>query len=261
MFTSIFETMQNNQALNLNLMRTGDKLVVCFQPLASNTSDATGSNLTPLVITGTPAELDARFISAIRTPLKQRFEMLVNLDEFKKSTQKAQQKASAKNQVSVEEGSASTNSTSKKSKKDEQIEEAEKLVKANNLPGAYAIYKKLYEQDKTDSKIANRMHELWALMSQKTMFPEEETIVPQIPDTTSVIPPVVDNVETVPVENEEPQEDMFAKLLNPEKVGESAQVVETVKPVAVPPGVDPEQYQKFLQYQEFMKSQQVAETI
>lgn len=262
MFTSIFDIMQDNQALNLNLMRTGGKLVVCFQPLASGTSDATGNDLTPLVITATPAELDAGFITAIRTPLQERFEMLVNLEEFKKSTQKAQPKAGTKSTVTVEGGSTATNAAPKKSKKDEQVEEAEKQVKANNLPGAYAIYKKLYEQDKTDARIGNRMHELWAKMSQRTMFPAETAeTVEEKPGLQPVGSPVVEEPKAPAPETKEPEEDMFAQLLNPVKAEESTLVKEAAGPNPVPPGVDPEEYRKFLEYQEFVKTQQVAETV
>lgn len=261
MFTSIFDIMQDNQALSLNLMRSGAKLVVCFQPLASNTSDATGNNLTPLVITATPAELDAGFITAIRTPLQERFEMLVNLEEFKKSTQKAQSKTGTKDTVTVSGSSVSTSTAPKKSKKEEQVEEAEKLLKANNLPGAYGIYKKLYEQDKTDVKVGNRMHEIWARMSQKTMFPvENTTVIEETPNTQPEIIPITQPEVVVPAEKE-PEVDMFAQFLNPAKVENPTLVKEEIKPSPVPPGVDPEQYQKFLQYQEFMKTQQVAENV
>ena len=54
---------------------------------------------------------------------------------------------------------------------------------------------------------------------------------------------------------------MFAQFLNPSKVENQAPVKDEIKPNPVPPGVDPEQYLKFLQYQEFMKAQQVTETV
>lgn len=264
MFTSIFNVMQENQALNLNLMRTGEKLVVCFQPLATNTSEATGSNLTPLVITATPEELDADFISAICSPLQERFSMLVNMEEFKKSTQKAQPKTPVKNTVTVDEGGSSEKiAAPKKSRKEEQIEEAEKLFKAANLPGAYGIYKKLYEQDKTDTKIGNRMHEIWAKMSQRSVFSEENTaVVDEAPKTEiKTVPTTEEEPNATAVENKESEVDMFAQFLNPSKVENQAPVKDEIKPNPVPPGVDPEQYLKFLQYQEFMKAQQVTETV
>lgn len=262
MFTSIFNVMQENQVLNLNLMRIGEKLVVCCQPLASNTTDSQGSKLTPLVITATPGELDAGFIAAICTPLGERFDMLTNLEEFKKSTQKAQSKTTSKDEVTV---ASSTNTSSKKSKKDEQIEEAEKLYKANNLPGAYGIYKKLYEQDKTDTKIGNRMHELWAIMSQKSIFPTEPVVTAEGATTGNQINsmPVAASEPVVTAEHTQSQEpvvDMFSQLINPPKVEEPVVPKEETK-AAIPSGVDPESYQKFLAYQEFLKTQTVAEPV
>lgn len=261
MFTSIFNVMQENQVLNLNIMRTGEKLVVCCQPLSSSASDAEGSKLTPLVITATPVELDAGFMTAICTPLQERFGMLVNLEEFARSTQKAQAKTASKSEVTV---SAPAGTSSKKSKKDEQIEEAEKLYKANNLPAAFGIYKKLYEQDKTDTKIENRMHEVWGKMSQKKLFPNEsETTIEEMKE---VQPVAITAIEEVPETTDtakiiEPKvEDMFSQLINPAKVEEQVVVKEEVT-APIPQGVDPESYKKFLAYQEFMKTQGAAQPV
>lgn len=262
MFTSIFNVMQEDQVLNLNLMKTGNKLVVCCQPLASGASDAQGSKLTPLVITATPSELDAEFITAICTPLEERFGMLVNLEEFTKSTQKAQSKTTSKDEVTV---TSTANTNSKKSKKDEQIEEAEKLYKANNLPAAYGIYKKLYEQDKADAKIGNRMHEIWGKMSQKPLFPTEPaTTIEEAKDNQSVASPV-DQIQPEAEKKEvateqKPVIDMFNKIIYPEKVEESVIVKEEVTS-PIPPEVNPESYKNFLAWQEFMKTQGTAQPV
>jgi PRTRC genetic system protein E len=272
MFTSIFSVMQDGQSLSLHLIRRGDKLVVSFQPLASNGADAPGSKLTPLVATAIPGELDAGFITAIRTPLEERFGLVANLEEFQKSTQKAQPKATTNGTgtVSVE---PATNTTAKKSKKEEQMEAAEKLAKAGNLPGAYGIYKKLYEQDKTDTKVGNRMHELWAQMSQKPLFPvetvqavaevpEAQPAVAEPPKIQPVIAPAVQEPDTTVAEEEAEPEDMFARIISGGRIQEPVAPVpvqEVPAAVDVPPGFDAAQYQKFLQYQEFLKSQGAAQ--
>lgn len=282
MFTSIFSVMQDGQSLSLHLIRRGDRLVVSFQPLASNAADAPGSKLTPLVATATPGELDAGFITAIGTPLEERFGLVANLEEFRKSTQKAQPKATTNGTgtVSVE---PATSTTAKKSKKEEQVDAAEKLAKAGNLPGAYGIYKKLYEQDKTDTKVGNRMHELWAQMSQKPLFPVETAqAVAEVPEAQPaantgtpqaqpVIAPFTGTITQGPdpavVEEEIPDgiapkeedapEDMFARIISGGRTRES------VAPAAVdvPPGFDAAQYQEFLQYQEYLKSQGAAQPV
>lgn len=268
MFTSIYQVMQDGQALSLHLIRKDGKLSVCFQPLASNAPEAPGSTLTPLVVTGTPSELEEGFIAAICTPLEDRFGMLANLEEFQKSTQKAQPKTKDKAEgtgtVSVE---SATNAAPKKSKRDEQAETAEKMAASGNLPGAYGIYKKLYEQDKSDTKSGNRMHELWAQMSQKTMFPQEAEEQPNrqpaaIPSqgVEEIVPPPQPGVS-------ETEEDMFAQILHAGRVEEPVQeagpaaVAAEVKAAPVPPGFDPARYEEFLRYQEFLKTQPVPETV
>lgn len=248
--------MQEGQALILHLIRKDGKLAVCFQPLTSNAPDAPGSNLTPLVITGTPAELEEGFIAAICTPLQERFGMLSNLEEFKKSTQKAQPKADAKEAGTVSVESAATLAP-KKTKKEEQMETAEKMAKSGNLPGAYGIYKKLYEQDRSDTKAGNRMHELWAQMSQKTMFPVEPAVTAateEAPVPQPAVPPVTRIPEAMPPQPAagEAEEDMFARFLNPGKEEE---------PAPVPPGFDSARYAEFLRYQEFMKTLPAPATV
>lgn len=278
MFTSIYQVMQEGQSLSLHLIRKGDKLVVCFQPLASNAPEAPGSNLTPLVITATPSELEEGFITAIRTPLEERFGLLSNLEEFKKSTQKAQPRAKDKTEVagtvSVEPAS---NALPKKSKREEQAESAEKMARSGNLPGAYGIYKKLYEQDKSDTRAGNRMHELWAKMSQKTMFPQEteeqpnrQPVIPaagQPQAVTSQGGDVITPIAPLQPEVNDAEEDMFAQILYAGRIEEPVQEAgpaaeaEDVKAAPIPPGFDPARYEEFLRYQEFLKTQPVPETV
>lgn len=258
MFESLFNIMQDKQVLNLNLMRTGDKLVVCFQPLASNESGASGSNLSPLVVTATPTELQAGFITAINSPLQERFGLIVNLEEFRESTKKAAAKPPVKSEVSASGG---TKTSEKKSKTEQLVEEAEKQFKAKNLPGAYGIYKKLYEQDKTNAKIGNRMHEIWALMSQKPIFPmvaEEMVNVETVEATTPVPTPiVVEQPVVAPVTEDKNPEDLFAKMINQGKIPLEEDTITNELPVEqavmLPPGMSQEQYNQFLAFQQYQK--------
>lgn len=281
MFTSFFNLMQDKQVLNLNLMRKGEKLIVSFQPLSSNETGASGSNLSPLVVTATPAELDAGFIPAISTPMKERFDMIINLDAFKESTKKATPKPGGKPEVTVLDG-AGTKSGDKKTKTEQQIEEAEKLFKAGNLPAAHGAYKKLYEQDKTNTKVGNRMHEIWALMSQKHIFgPASEenngkpaqdnvqaTIVAEdnrpVAEGHTMAPEIISKVETpVPAaEEEKPVTDMFAQIINQGKIQVEETVVkqpeEKEAEVILPPGMTFGQYQQFLAFQQYQKQMEGA---
>lgn len=279
MFTALFNIMQDKQVLNLSLMRAGDKLVASFQPLASNDAGATGCNLSPLVVTALPAELDAGFIQAVTTPLRERYAMLVNLDEFKQSTKNAAPKT--KTDTKSGAGSVSViDSAPKKSKKDEKIEEAEKLFKMKNLPGAYQIYKKLYEQDKADQKIGTRMHEIWAIMSQGALFGKEpETAVVEEKQPGSVeqagsqaaMPVTAPGAAAITGENEEEAPvDMFADFINRSRIAveeeitpvmpveEKPEVEAMAQPVMLPPGMTMEDYEKFLAFQQFQKQDAAA---
>lgn len=267
MFGSLFNIMPDKQVMNLNVMRTGEKLVVSFQPLASNDTGATGSKLSPLVVTATPAELDSGFIAAITTPLQERYSMLINLEEFKKSTTNAAPKPKSETKPAT--------GNSQKSKKEEQVEQAEKLFKAKNLPGAYGIYKKLYEQDKKDEKIANRMHEIWAAMSQGSIFdkePQTTLVEEEQPQVTAEPEGAGQDTVTqadgdIVTEEEAPAVDMFAQMFNranPDKKDEGGKVQDgnanTLTPqMVLPPGMTLEDYNKFLEFQKFQQMKQPAD--
>lgn len=274
MFTSLFNIMQNKQTLNIVLMKSNEKLIVSFQPLGgSDDTNPTGNDLSPLVVTATPQELDAGFIDAITSPLTERFEMITNLDEFKKSTQKAAPKQQiSKSEIKVEEDDEPIK---KKSKKEEQLEETERLVSIKNLPATYQILKKLHDQDKNDTKLAKRMSEVWGMMAQRPLFgensfekeseQEKEPVTANLPTMTK--PQEV--IGIVPEPEIKEKEDVFARILSQTKakessempVAESVQEIQPLNNIVLPPGMSPEQYYAFLEYQKFQESQKKLETV
>lgn len=276
MFQELFNLLHEGQMLNMNLMKKGDKLIVCVLPIAS---DNVGADLSSLSITAAPVELETGFIQAIRTPIQDRCTALSDLEEFQKSTQNAKEKTK---KPSTDTPKATV--SAKPSKADTMIAEAEKMESAGNLPGAYAIYKKLYEQDKTNTKIGNKMHEVWEKMSQGSLFSNNgaetlevvndtqshseieeskvETPIQQVEDSKVVdVSTATINSFVTPTplteEKEEESVDMFAQLLSGSKPDTEtvAQQPKEVGQQESVPQIDPDQWRKFQEFQ-LMQQQQ-----
>ncbi|WP_165045788.1 PRTRC system protein E [Dysgonomonas sp. ZJ709] len=260
MFQQLFQLMQDGQMLTMNLMKTGDKLVICTLPVTSTNQ---GENLAALTISGLPAELDASFISLIQTPLKERCEVISNLDAFSASTKSA---ATSKPDKSGS-GTLNVASSGKMSKTDLLFADAEQKEKKGDLPGALKIYKMLYDQDKTNTKAEKKYTELWAKMSQQPLFPETTTDDPKAGVTSQNSQEAKPTGITIYEESEEEDDeqntedesgdgivegssstvDNFAELFAENKIAEPVE-----EKMTIPAGITAEEWIKFQQFQTMM---------
>lgn len=105
--------------LNINIRRTDGKLSVAVMPRRTTLKDETGQAIVPLILNGTPVELDGQFLQAVTSPLQRVQEVLVNLETFEKQAQQA-----------ASQGKAARSASSKETKETrEKQEKMEKLLK------------------------------------------------------------------------------------------------------------------------------------
>ena len=88
-FQSIYQMMSAGTDLNINIRRTDGKLSVAVMPRRTTLKDETGQAIVPLILNGTPMELDGQFLQAVTSPLQRVQEVLVNLETFEKQAQQA----------------------------------------------------------------------------------------------------------------------------------------------------------------------------
>ena len=88
-FQSIYQMMSAGTDLNINIRRTDGKLSVAVMPRRTTLKDETGQAIVPLILNGTPVELDGQFLQAVTSPLQRVQEVLVNLETFEKQAQQA----------------------------------------------------------------------------------------------------------------------------------------------------------------------------
>ena len=165
MFQNFYDMMVEGQMLTVNLMKKGDKLVVCVLPRSEKVKDEAQNHFTPLNLEGTPAELDAGFIAAISNPVKRVSGMLKNMADFEEKAEKA-----------AAESKALKDKTDKVNK---LIKEAEALEK-DKPKEALAAYKKALEQDKYNQKIIGKIAALQEKTMQGSLFGES----PNTPSAT-----------------------------------------------------------------------------
>ena len=103
--------------LSINIRRVNNNLTVAVVPRRSGVKD--GERIVPLILNGTPEELDAGFLQAVGTPVQKAQGILTNLETFEKQAEQA-----------VSQSKAARSAAEKESKEvREKREKMEKLLK------------------------------------------------------------------------------------------------------------------------------------
>jgi len=87
-FQSIYQMMSAGTDLNINIRRTDGKLSVAVIPKRTTLKDEAGQAIVPLILNGTPMELDGQFLQIITTPLQKAQGILTNLETFEQQARR-----------------------------------------------------------------------------------------------------------------------------------------------------------------------------
>ena len=116
-FQTINQMITAGTDLSINIRRVNNNLTVAVVPRRSGVKD--GERIIPLILNGTPEELDAEFLQAVGTPLQIAQGILTNLETFEKQAEQA-----------VSQSKAARSAAEKESKEvREKREKMEKLLK------------------------------------------------------------------------------------------------------------------------------------
>lgn len=207
MFKEFNEMLGNGDSLTIVITKTGEKLATSIVPRKSGLKDSAKEMILPLVLTGTPEELDADFIKEISTPIRKATGLLTNLREFEKSTEVAEANSKA---AKVEAEKAKKATDEKKKKYDIAIKQADEREKEGKLREAIVALK---EADKyatsNHGAISGRISKLKAKLGANSIFgafeEEEETDLPLEEATESLYQEesIEENIEDIEEANEE----------------------------------------------------------
>lgn len=178
MFTKFASMLGDGDSLSITITKKGDNLITSILPKKAGLSDTGKDHLSPLVVSGTPEELEDGFIDAVITPIQQAAGILTNMREFEKGIEAAEANSKA---AKKEKERKEKEEKERKDKYKEFTEKANAAEKAGNI--AEAI-KALQEADKyasgNHSAISGRIQRLQSRLNTGTLFggealpPEEE---------------------------------------------------------------------------------------
>lgn len=145
--------------LNVTIKRSGDNLIVSVLPKVTDLKDEAAKKLVPLVVSGTPDELDKEFSAAISTPIQSATGLLTNMKEFEVSQVEAQAK--------------SKTAEANKKKYDQLVKKADDFEKGGKLNNAIACLKQAKEFAQDKLTIQKRIDKLQVKVGAGSLFEEE----------------------------------------------------------------------------------------
>lgn len=152
--------------LNVTIKRSGENLIVSVMPKVTDLKDEAAKKLVPLVVSGTPDELDKGFSAAISAPIQSATGLLGNMVDFEASIADAQSKSKV-----VE---------ANKKKFDQLVKKADELEKSGKLKNAIACLNEALSFATDKQGLKSRIEKLKAKQGAGALFDmTEEEAVPE----------------------------------------------------------------------------------
>lgn len=145
MFTELADLMSEKDVITLVLTKTNGLLTVSVMPKRAGLKDEAKNNLSPIVLKGTPDELDRDFITTIQKPIERAVGLLTNMAVHEKSVETMKSKSKAEDENRKKE------SAEKKAYTD-KIQKVETLYKEKKYPEAAILLKQVSEMPVADKK-------------------------------------------------------------------------------------------------------------
>lgn len=196
-FQTISTILSAGTDLSINIRQVNNTLCVSVMPRHAGVKNETGQKLVPLVLSGTPEELDAEFLKTITVPVNRALGMLTNLETFEKQAEKVStQSKTGKTAVEKETKEA----REKREKMEKLLKKADEAHAAHRHSEALTWLKQarvLAPADK-QKEIDARMQEIQKQADAGNLFASCEESRPQ-PQPAPAATPTGDVKETAPV--------------------------------------------------------------
>jgi len=161
-FKEISGLLSEGLELNFTIKKSADKLVVSVLPKVKDLKDDAGKKIVPLVITGTPDELENGFSAAISSPIQKASGLLTNISQFEKATDQA----AANSQALKKEAET------KKKKFDQLVKKADDFEKDKKYNNAIGCLKQALEFATNKKPIETRIQKLEVSANSNSLFGE-----------------------------------------------------------------------------------------
>lgn len=145
MFTEIADLMSDKDVITLVLTKANGILAVSVMPKKIGLKDEAKDKLSPIVLKGTPEELDREFITTIQKPIERAVGLLTNMAVHEKSVEEVKAKSKAEDETRKKENAEKKAFTDK-------MQKVETLYKERKFPEAALLLKQVSEMSGADKK-------------------------------------------------------------------------------------------------------------
>ena len=187
-FTHISQMMTEGAELTLVMRKTDNQMVVSLLPKVQTLKESTRNRFVPLVLNGTPAELDAGFFPAVAQPVQRAIGLMLNLAEFDKQAEKAA--ASNKTTKSAAKEKEPKEVREKREKYEKYIKRAEEQMTAKGFDDAIFSFQqaRLHATEEQMRNIAARIAAARTQLNQGSLFGPPTSQPAPVAPTQSVQP-------------------------------------------------------------------------
>lgn len=175
-FQTINQMITAGTDLSINIRRVSNNLTVAVVPRRSGVKD--GERIVPLILNGTPEELDAGFLRAVSTPVQKAQGILANLETFEKQAEQAASQSKAAKSAAEKE---SKEVREKREKMEKQLKKAEDAMTGKRYSEALTWLKqaKVLAVPDRQKEIDEKMAEVQKKASEGSLFGMEQPPMPK----------------------------------------------------------------------------------
>lgn len=168
-FKTISEHMKDGQQLSLTIKKNGENLVVSILPDTSSVKDKSVSNLTPLVMNGTPDDFENGFAEAL-DPVDKAIGLISDVKAYENEVEQARSKSEMESKKKAE--------TDKLKKKyNDLLSLAKKNINAKKFKDARSVLEKASELSCSDKKdIDNVLADIESKSGTNSLFGAAEDL-------------------------------------------------------------------------------------
>ena len=175
-FQAINQMITTGTDLSINIRRVNNNLTVAVVPRRSGVKD--GERIVPLILNGTPEELDAGFLQAVGTPVQKAQGILTNLEAFEKQAEQAASQSKAARSAAEKE---SKEVREKREKMEKLLKKAEDAMTGKRYSEALTWLKqaKVLALPDKQKEIDEKMVEVQKKAAEGSLFGMEQPPMPK----------------------------------------------------------------------------------
>ncbi len=186
-FTPISQMMTEGVDLTLVMHKAADgQMTVSLMPRSQSLKEGAQNRFVPLMLSGTPAELDTGFFAAAMQPVQRVTGLIANLAEFEKQAGKAVADSKASKSAKTPKEKESKEAKDKRERYEKYMKKAEEQMAAQHYDEAILSFQqaRLLATEEQATKIDEKIAEVRAAQSQGSLF-EVPAVQPATPVPTA----------------------------------------------------------------------------